>query len=201
MKTLIRSTLFLLLIAVMTIGFRYYANGDWDEQDPVEGGWGGIYTTFTDIDSLAANPSYTDWTTTLSYCDGQSQNDAEKYLTAKVYYNAGANDTVRLIIQSRSGSDNLITNVDTLGRFAGATTPAASDVRVSLSNYGRQYRVKIEPATAGDGTANARGNDVEIAFYCAKMDVINPHKKFTVPWSGGGKPGKYSPDSQPREND
>lgn len=189
MKTLIRSTLFLLLIAVMAMGFKLAADGDWDEQDAVEGGWGGIYTSWTDIDSLAANPTYSDWTTKLSYCDGQSQNDAEKYLTAKIYYNAGANDTVRVIIQSRSGSDNLITNVDTLGRIAGATTPVGSDVRVSLSNFGRQYRVKLEPATAGDGTANARGNDVEIAFYCARPDVINPHKQYNTRWEGGGLPG------------
>lgn len=190
MKTIIKNAVFLMLFMLLAAGFKDAADGDWTELDPVEGGWGGIYTSFTDIDSLAANPTYTDWTTLLSYCDGQSQNDAEKYLTAVVYFNAVANDSIQLIIQGKTYSDNLITYVDTLGFKAGASTPVAVPYKVSLSTYARQYRVKIIPYTSGDGTANARGCDVEISFYCAKPDVINPHKKYNTRWEGGGLPGR-----------
>ena len=175
---------------VLIFGFKITADGDWTELDAVEGGWGGIYTSWTNIASVAANITYSAWTTKLSYCDGQSQNNAENYVTASVYYNAVAADSIFVVVQAKTYSDNLVTVVDTLGYFAGATTPAALNAKVSLSNYGRQYRVKITPYTSGDGDANASTNDVEISFYCAKPDVINPHKAYNTRWEGGGLPGR-----------
>ena len=188
MKNIIRSTVFMLLFAAIALGFKAAADGDWTELDPVEGGWGGLYTSWTNIDSLAANPTYSDWTTKLSYCDGQVSNNAESFMTAVVYFNAGANDSLQLILQGRTNADNLITYCDTLGFKAGATTPVAVAYKVSLSSYARQYRVKLVPYTSGDGTANAVGGDVEVSFYCSKPDVINPHKSYLGRWEGGGLP-------------
>ena len=157
-------------------GLSTAVDGGWTELDAVEGGPGGIKTTFTNIDSLAANPSVTAWTTLLSMCDGNSQNDAEKYMSATGYLSGSSNDSVWVTVEQRTGSDNLVTVVDTLGYMRGGT---AVTFRVSLSNYGRQYRFKFTPYTSGGGTANASTCDIEFAVYCAKLDQFNTKKKYT----------------------
>ena len=195
MKVLLLS-LFLAVVTTMAVseyGFTSEANtagnGDWTVLDAVEGGPGGLYVSWTNFDS--ANTQYSDWTTEPTLWDGQSQNDAEKYVQYAAFYNSGANDTIRPIIQARTGSsDNLIINVDTIsGRIPGASSPVVLTGKVSLSGYGRQYRIKIENCSAGDGTLNALSQDFELSLYPAKVDVINPVRKYTK-LSPGGLPGR-----------
>lgn len=169
-------------------------DGAWETLDDVDGGPGGIYTSWTNIDSLAASPTYSAYTTKLSKCDGQSQNDAEKYLSAQGYLAGSANDSVLLTIEGKTGSSNLVAVCDTLGYLKGGT---AKIFRVSLSGYAREYRVKATPWTTGDGTANASTCDLEISFYCAKTDVINPFRNYPDLKGSGGRPGKNEPQQNP----
>lgn len=195
-------SLFLLVLIFLTAGMFGFINpegnntaadGDWTELGKTEGGPGGIYTSWTNIDSATATTS--DYTTKLSVCDGQSQNDAEKYLSAFGYLAGNANDSVLVTIETKNGSSNLTAIVDTLGYLRGGT---AKIFRVSLSGYGREYRVKATPHTSGDGTANASTCDLEISFYCAKLDQLNPVENYTKYRPGGGSiPGKLEETQNP----
>lgn len=164
---LLFATAIFIFTAAKTVG-----NGDWTDLGYVEGGWAGLYTSWTDLDS--ASNSYSAWTTKFSKFDGNT-------ISMSYYYNAGANDSIRIIIQQKMG-DNLIVNMDSSAIITGASTPVAGAVLLTPSSYGKQVRICIQNTGSVD---NADGNDLELGFYSPGNDVINDRKSATEKWPGG----------------
>jgi len=132
---------------------------DWVVLDNTPGGPGGLYASWTNLDS-AAN-SDTKWSKTMAGWFGTG-----KEITLWVYFNAPAADTGRIFIKSRVDDSytSLVEYVDTL-LIVGSASPIATTTLLTLSAYGREYQVVFaNVAPTGDGAANASTNDLQIAL-------------------------------------
>lgn len=140
-----------------TAGANKAADGDWT----LKKGDGGpeISTSFTNLDSIAANSTYTAFSPKPATFDAQT-------MWLNTYFNGGANDSLLVIVQAKpfgvTGTHQIV-NVDTL-YIVGASTPAGKYNSLSLSGYGGEYRLKINAYTSGGGTTNSAGNDLEITW-------------------------------------
>lgn len=168
--------MFLVLSLAFTVPLSV-TTASWTELDDVEGGFGGLYTIFTNFDSSADN--YTAWTTKHSRWDGGT-------VSMSYYFNAAATDSIKVIPQIKMG-DNLIVDADTQ-LVIGASSPVAGAKTLTFSAYGRQMRLKIH--NQADSGANFVGNDLEIGLYSPTNDVINEKKNHTDKWSSGSQAEK-----------
>jgi len=173
----LRNTLYLLLVAVvMAVGWTYWADGDWTVKD----GWGGpcLTTSFTNIDSLAANPTYTDWTPIPATFDNNT-------ISTPYWYNAVAADSLYVTVQGRpfgSTDANLIYPVDTLGYWVGSATVITNVVNWSPGHVAGEYRLKFTPYTSGGGAANAVGNDLKVGIIGKSQEQYDYKKYFQKDW-------------------
>lgn len=173
----LKNTLFLLLIAAfMAVGWTYWADGDWDVKD----GWGGptLTTSFTDLDSLAASPTYTDWTPIPATFDNNT-------ISTPYWYNAVAADSLFVTVEGRpfgSTDANLIYPVDTLGYWAGSSSVITNVVNWSPGHVAGEYRLKFTPYTSGGGAANAITNDLKVGIVGKSQEQYDYKKYFQKDW-------------------
>lgn len=170
-----------LMLAIVGV-FAYFHDGQaatadaaWD----VEKGYGGveITATMTDMDSVAANSTYTKWTPWPATFDAQTM-----YLNT--YFNAGANDSCRIIVQARpfgSTSSTRIINVDSLF-VVGSASPIAVYNALSLSGYGGEYRLKVNAYTSGQGSTNSAGCDLTVTWGSNGTDPFYSRPNYIQNW-------------------
>jgi len=145
----------------------------WTENDDLEGGLGGLEATWTNMDSAFSH--YTAWTTQPTLYDGQA--------TTEFYYkySGTSGDSISVKIEATIDEGYAVV-VDTIGLYI-VTSATGTHKLITLSGYGRKYRVLVENvAPTGDGAKNSDDSDLWIGIYPALLDPQYSRKSFTDQW-------------------
>jgi len=163
----------ILLLLVATIG--YTQSNDFDLDKKYYDGGVSYFGYWSDVDSLST------LTYTTKYFDITGIDNQTIYLTYDYITVGNTDDSLRLILQGKTGngSVSMTVNLDTLF-LVGSTATSSKQITMSLTGFLGMTRFYITPFYASDVAAQNRINgSLKISIYAKLTDPIY---KFNKSW-------------------